>query len=57
MASKEELISQIKGHKESIPRLEALLLDIPKQIEQLKVTIELKNKAIAEIIEKENHES
>lgn len=53
MATKQELISQIQNHKESIPKLEALLVEVPKQIEQLKEAIRLKNKALAEITEKE----
>ncbi len=48
MATKEELVAQIKGHEETIPKLEAMLEDIPKQIEQLKATIKLKKKALAE---------
>ena len=39
MATKEELIAQIKGHEETIPKLEAMLRDVPIQIEQLKATI------------------
>lgn len=48
MATKEELIAQIKNHEEAIPRLEALLRDVTIQIGQLKATIELKKKALAE---------
>jgi hypothetical protein len=53
MATKTELLEQIKHHEETIPKLETMLEDVPKQIEQLKATIELKKKAIAEIEEKE----
>ncbi len=49
MATKQELLDQILKHNESIVRLETMLEDIPKQIKQLKATIELKKKAIAEI--------
>jgi len=53
MATKQELTEQIRKHKETIPRLEAMLQDIPIQIKQLKATIRLKKKALAEIEEKE----
>ena len=48
MATKQGLIDQIKHHEETIPKLGAMLSDIPKQIEQLKETIKLKKKALAE---------
>ena len=53
MATKQELIAQIKDHEETLPRLEAMQKDIPIQIEQLKATIKLKRQALTEIKVKE----
>lgn len=48
MATKYDLTVQIEKHKQQITSLETMLKDVPKQIEQLKTTIELKKKALAE---------
>ena len=53
MATKRELEAQIHHHNCQIKSLETLIKDVPKQIEQLKATIKLKQKALAEIIENE----
>ena len=48
VANKQELEQQITKHKIQISNLEAMLEDVPTQIKQLKATIKLKKKAIAE---------
>lgn len=48
MPTKRELEAQIHHHNQQIESLEIILKDVPKQIEQLKATIELKKKALAE---------
>lgn len=48
MATKQELTVQIEKHRQQIKSLETMLEDVPKQIKQLKATIKLKKKAIAE---------
>jgi predicted RNase H-like nuclease (RuvC/YqgF family) len=53
MPTKRELEAQIHHHRFQISTLETMMKDVPKQIEQLKATIELKQKALAEIEEKE----
>ena len=55
MATKRELEAQIHHHNCQIESLETMLEDIPKQIEQLKATIKLKQKALAEIEAKEHN--
>ena len=48
MATKQELAEQITKHTLQIATLENMIEDVPKQIKQLKATIKLKKKALAE---------
>ena len=48
MATKYDLTVQIEKHKSQIKHLETMLEDVTKQIKQLKATIRLKKKALAE---------